>query len=419
MSSGHDRGDARSLPSQLHRLTNARLADGSLVDIEIDGEHVVDVVSADGTHPNGSATASVDLSGYLLLTAGADAHAHLDKALSWSAIEPPMGDLATAVASWHAYQEVMDTPDILLRARSAARKLLSNGVTAVRSHVDVLPGSRPLRGVAALLQLREELRGLMHIELVASGGETTPDAVIDEALDMGVDLLGGAPHFNSDPLAELRRLVAIAERRGVSIDLHTDEALDGEPTLDEYARLVREWPADRRATAGHCVRQGTLHPSELNRTIDALLASGMGVVTLPMTNLYLQGRDVMSNRPRGITALRELIDRGVMIGAGGDNVRDPFNPLGRSDPFETAMLLVVAGHLSANEAWHLVSDGSRAVMGLPRAGAEVGAQADFIAVRGQSLIEVIAEAPADRMVISGGRIVFRSSVTAVSAFDDR
>jgi cytosine deaminase len=98
------------------------------------------------------------------------------------------------------------------------------------------------------------------------------------------------------------------------------------------------------------------------------------------------------------------------VGAGADNVRDPFNPLGRSDALETAALLVVAGHLDLETAWHLVSNGARDVMRMPRAGAVPGAAAEFVAVRGASLGEVIAEASAERIVIHAGRVVARTTV---------
>ena len=100
----------------------------------------------------------------------------------------------------------------------------------------------------------------------------------------------------------------------------------------------------------------------------------------------------------------------MRVGAGADNVQDPFNPVGRGCAFETASLLVVAGHLTPQEAWNLVSDGARAVMGLPVAGPRVGARAELLAVRAQSLTDAIATAPADRIVIHEGRLVARSEL---------
>ncbi len=112
--------------------------------------------------------------------------------------------------------------------------------------------------------------------------------------------------------------------------------------------------------------------------------------------------------PRGLPALRALLQRGVRVGAGADNVRDPFNPVGRSCAFETASLLVTAGHLTPHQAWHLVSDGARSVMGLPAAGPHVGRRAELLAVKAGSLVEAIATAPAGRLVIHRGRLIAHS-----------
>jgi cytosine deaminase len=249
----------------------------------------------------------------------------------------------------------------------------------------------------------------MDIELVALAGSDAADETIEAALDAGVDLVGGAPHLAPSPLDDLRRLLALAHRRGVGVDLHTDEGLGGDPTIIEFARIVRDWTVP--VSAGHCVRLGTLEPVELDDVIAEILASDLGIISLPITNLYLQGWEHPVSTPRGLTALRPLLDAGVRVGAGADNVRDPFNPVGRSDALETASLLVTAGHLSLEEAYTAVSDGARSVMSLPKAGVTVGARAELLAVRGSSLSDVIANAPADRYVIHAGRLVAQSEVT--------
>jgi len=352
---------------------------------------------------------SLDLANFLLLTAPAEPHAHFDKALSWDLIDPPMGNLDLAIESWRDYSAVMTVESIADRARHAALLLLRQGTTAVRTHVDLLVGDDPMRGVRALVRVRDELSELMDIELVALAGPFVPSEQVVEALELGVDLVGGAPHLSEDPIADLRRLIGIAERHGVGADIHTDESLTGASTLGEYARLVRDWTAP--ASAGHCVRLGTLEPTELAAVISEVLASDLGIISLPITNLYLQGWQHPVSTPRGITALRALLDAGVRVGAGADNVRDPFNPVGRSDALETASLLVSAGHLTLDEAYAAVSSGARSVMSLPIAGVQVGAVAELLAVRGSTLSDVIANASADRFVIHAGRLVAQSTVT--------
>ncbi|WP_245741626.1 amidohydrolase family protein [Herbiconiux ginsengi] len=410
-----------TLPQRLTRLTDATLPDGRVVDVEITGDSVIAVTPAGSSRPDPRDLANdttLALDGFLLLTAPAEPHAHLDKALSWDLIEPPMGDLGLAIESWKRYAATMSTESIADRAREQALRMLANGTTAIRCHVDILSGPDPMRGVRALAQVREELRGLLDLELVALAGPTAPSDDVLEALDLGVDLVGGAPHLADDPEADLRRLLALAELRGVGVDMHTDESLDGALTLRTLAEVVRDWDASRPVTAGHCVRLGTLPPAELDEVIAEIVRSDIGIVTLPITNLYLQGWEHPVSTPRGLTAVRSLLDAGARLGAGADNVRDPFNPVGRSDALETASLLVTAGHLTLDEAYAAVSCGARDVMSLPVAGVEVGARAEFLAVRGRSLSDAIANASADRLVVHAGRLVARSQVTRSIALPD-
>ena len=389
-------------------LRHATLAEGLRCDVVLDGA-VVAAVAPAGSIPIVDPEATVDLDGWLLLTAPAEPHTHLDKALSFDLINPPLGGLDSAIASWTAYAATMSVDSIAERARTQALTMVANGITSVRTHVDVHPGV-PTRGAEALVRVRDELVGLVDIELVGLCSTFTVDADLEAALDAGLDLVGGAPHLAADPLAEVHRLVAIAARRGVGMDLHTDESLDGPVTLDVYARAVRDLRRDRQYSAGHCCRLGTMPAQQLAEVIDEVRRSDIGVIANPITNLYLQGWQHAVARPRGLTALRELIDAGVRVAAGADNVRDPFNPVGRSDALETASLLVSAGHLPPTEAWHLVSDGARSVMGLPDAGPRVGARAELLAVRATNLLDAIANAPADRIVIHEGRMVARSEL---------
>lgn len=392
-------------PRQLRRLIGASLPDGRRVDVELDGATVATVTPAAVGEPEPDA---LDLTGFVLLPAAAEPHAHLDKALSWDAIRPPMGDLRAAITAWRAYAETMTVEGVAARARRQALRMLSQGTTAIRTHVDVLLGDEPLRGIEALVQVREELAALIDIEIVALAGPDIADAAIDAALDAGADVLGGASHLADDPLADLNRLLDIAERRGVPIDLHTDEGLSAAVTLDAYARRTAGWAQNR--SAGHCVRLGTLDRPRRDAVITDAVASGIGIIANPITNLYLQGWDDDIAMPRGIAPARALLQAGARFAAGADNVRDPFNPLGRGDALETAMLLVAASHLTVDEAYAAVSTGAREVMGLPVAGVVPGAQADLLALRADSLVQAVAEAPAERLVLRRGALVAASTL---------
>lgn len=387
-------------------LLGATVADGSVVDVAIDDGVVTAVDPAASSAAVGDDV--LDLRGYLLMTAPAEPHAHLDKALSWDALAPKLGDLHDAIATWKAGSLLFDEESFRQRARAAALTLLRNGTTAVRTHVDVLVGDDPLRGVRAVDAVRRELHPLMDIEIVALIKTYSDVGLLHDALDAGADLVGGSPHSAPDPLAELDRLLSAAESRGVGADLHTDEFLFGDHhTIAEYAERARHWPAERIRTASHCTRLGTMSAGELDALLPRVAAAGIGVVANPITNLYLQGRDA-AVAPRGITAISALRAAGVPVAAGADNVRDPFNPLGRSDALETAMLTVIAGHVHPDDALTMVTDEARRVLGLPAAGPRIGARAELLAVRGTSVTDVIANAPADRVVIHNGVVVSRS-----------
>lgn len=399
-------------PVSIAALRGVRLTSGALVDIALDGDEVLAVVPAGSPLPDTDGEV-LDLDGYLVTTAGAEPHAHLDKSQSWDAIQPAFGDLERAIESWHAFAATLDEDDTLRRARSTALRMLASGITSVRTHVDLLRGDDALVGVRALVRLRDELDGLMDIELVALGGPNIPDAVFEAALDAGVDLVGGAPHLADDPIADLERLIALARRRDVGLDLHTDESLAGADTLAAYARLVAGW--NRPCTAGHCVRLSMMPATDLAALADEVRAADIGVIALPITNLYLQGWEADHAVPRGIAPIGRLKAAGVRVAAGADNVRDPFNPVGRCDHLETASLLVAAGHLAPADALDAVTLGARDVMNLPLAGPVAGARADLVAVRAASIGDAVAFADADRVVIHRGRLVSRTTVTTLTA----
>lgn len=399
-------------PVSIAALRGVRLASGDVVDIALDGDTVLAVVPAGTPLPETDGVV-LDLPGYLVTAAGAEPHAHLDKSQSWDAIRPPFGDLERAIESWHAFALTLDEDDTLRRARFTALRMLASGITSVRTHVDLLRGEDALTGVRALVRLRAELAGVMDLELVALGGPTVADEVFEAALDAGVDLVGGAPHLADDPVADLERLVALARRRDVGLDLHTDESLAGADTLAAYARAVTGWHRPR--TAGHCVRLSMMPAADLTALAEQVRTADIGVIALPITNLYLQGWDAEHAVPRGIAPIGRLRTAGVRVAAGADNVRDPFNPVGRCDHLETASLLVSAGHLAPEDALEAVTVGARDVMGLPFAGPVAGARAELVAIQADSLGEAVAFATADRVVIHRGRLVSRTRVATETA----
>lgn len=357
----------------------------------------------------------VDLTGRTLLPAAAEPHAHLDKALLRGQARNPEGTLDGALDAMRGLS--MTAEGILDRARRAAELALRRGFTAIRSHVDV-GGRRGAAGIEALVRLRQELRGLVDLQIVAlsagplAGLEGQPlRRQLRTALELGCDVVGGAPWHGANPLGSIDELTAAAADGGTAIDLHLDETTDASVlTVGRYARRVEELGLGGRAAASHCVSLGQQDPGQTSAIAGRLAAAGVAVIVLPQTNLGLQGRGLATRVPRALPPLGLLAEAGVLLAAGGDNWQDPFNAVGRIDPLETASLLTAAGHLPPARSYALVSENARAVLGLPPARLRTGDVADFTAIRAADLAEAVAGATEDRMVWRQGRLVANTTV---------
>ena len=382
-------------------IVDALLSDGRRANVRIvDGF----VHSVGGAAAPGDELLQAD--GRLLLPAMAEAHAHLDKAFLAETVPNATGDLMGAIVAMEEYRDVITLENTIERAERAARLIAANGATAIRTHADVTEGIG-LQAVEALITVRERLRSLVHIEIVALGGMpilgvegANSRALLRDAIAAGVDLVGGCPHLESDPVAATDFWLATADDAGLPVDLHTDETLD--PTrfaLPYLAEMVLRSGFAQRVTASHCVSLG-VQPHDVQRaTADALAEAGISVIALPSSNLFLQGRDQQVAMPRAITAVKALRESGVNLAAGADNLQDPFNLVGRGDCLETASLMVTAGHLSPVAAYHSVSGAVRSLMGLPRAGTEVGDVAELVLVDAGSVREAVAFAPPNRTLV--------------------
>ena len=395
-------GAAHLAGTAVAALRGARLPDGTLGDVLLDGGTVA---AASGMG------AELDARGWRVLPAACEPHAHLDKALTAPRLPPGVGnDLMAACDSWRALLPAIDRADIERRALAAIRRYVVRGITAIRTHVDLHAGPDPFRAVDALIGLRERLRGRVTLQVSLLAGHETPTGLVAAAAARGIDVMGGCPHLAPDPRAECTRMLDVAEARHLPVDLHVDEVLDvdlPDDDLDivELARQTLARGLTQAVTASHAVRLGMLPPSRLEPVLVDVARAGLGVVTLPITNLYLQARDATHAAPRGLTALHAILAAGLRLAAGADNMRDPFNPAGRADPFETTSLLQTAGHLTAEQALHAVTAGARAVLGLPRAGVAPGDVADLMLVPDVDLGDVLAGAEDARIVLSAGRVI--------------
>lgn len=396
-------------------VSTATLTTGDVVDILISDGVVAEVVDADpvprSTHGIREVIAA---DGYLLFPAPVEPHAHLDKAFLSNRVPNPTEDLAGAIAAVRSAYPSMDAADVTRRASHAIGLAVAHGYGAIRTHVDCRAEIGP-GNVEVICRLRDQVREVVDIQVVALGGEiTAPDGPAHRksliaALEAGADLVGGCPWLEPEPERAINDYFTIAGEYGLGIDFHIDETTDSDSrTLRMLAREVIDRAFALPVTASHCVSLGVQSPEEIRETAQLVAEAGITVVALPQTNLYLQGRRAGSAGPRGLTALDSLEAAGVVVAAGGDNWRDPFNPLGRVDPMETASLLVSAGHRKLASALEAVTDRARFVMGLPPIEVAPGFAADLLLIRADSLADAIGGASEERIVLKGGRVVART-----------
>ena len=374
---------------------------------------MIEAVGTDVAVPDGAEV--IDLTGWLVLPAAIEPHAHLDKVFLAEFVDNPTGDLYGAIEAMRANRHLMEIAPTVERAERAARTMARNGFTTVRTHADVTL-EHGIRSVEALTEVKRRVADVIDVEIVALcgwpvSGPAGADqrALLRDAMAAGADLVGGCPHleeYTGEGTIESATdvLLGIAADLDRGVDLHTDETLDpAADGLDLLARRVLEGFA-LPATASHCVSLGQQPETQQRATAERVAEAGVGVVTLPHTNLYLQGRGT-SPMPRALTAIGALRDAGVAVAAGADNVQDPFNPLGRLCPFETAALMILANHDLPTAAWAAVSTDAARVVGGRRHTAEhgtpaqmpvglaVGAPANLLAVPSRSVREAVAWAP--------------------------
>ena len=392
-----------------HIFRNARLSDGSHVDVHVSAGIV------EKTTPHDPTTVvnehETDAKGQLLLTTLAEPHAHLDKAFLAERIPNPSGDLLGAIHAVHEHAHTLTFDDIVERASRAVNIYLKNGTTRIRTHADTFDGST--LQVRALRQVANNFRDLCDIEICAlvqwplTGKEGKPSRLLAErARADGADLIGGCPHLDTDPSGANKVFLALAKDLDCNLDLHVDETLNaGMLSLRDLAkRVINKAPAFS-VTASHCVSLG-MQSTKVQKQVSKLVAeANIAIVTLPQTNLFLQGREHQTAMPRALTALTALRAAGVTVLAGGDNLQDPFNPMGRADPLEAAALLVSAGHYFPEDAYAAVSSKVHECLAKDSPFLAAGSSANFILTPAESIREFVAFANQPRSVFRNGVLI--------------
>jgi cytosine/creatinine deaminase len=359
------------------------------------------------------------LDGQLVLPGLVDIHQHLDKSRTRGLVSNPSGTLAGASAAYRALAPTITQDQMMARALRTIEACSAFGTVAIRSHTNIDPQSG-VRGIEAMVALRQRCADRMRIQVVAhvtsDATSMLPDTQVwlRSAIGLGIDAIGGVPAFSDQPIAFMKLLFEMAQHGGLPLDMHIDEHLDETKLLfDEVAQMTRAYGMAGRVVAGHCSALSAMPPDAALRTIDNLRDAGVGIVTLPAANLFLQGREADRLPPRGMTRIKQFLDAGVAVAAASDNVMDPFVPTGSGDLLEIARWTLLAGQLGLGDlrkAFEMVSAVPAQMMGLGQDwGIREGARADILVARADSVDDLVAGGSLDRTVLFGGRVVASTS----------
>ncbi len=392
-------------------LRNARIVDDQpLVDLALAHGQIV----ASGPNLSLPALRAWDLAGRVVLPGLVDAHVHLDK--NFFELPNSSGTLREAIDLWIGARHTLTRQSFVERANRALKAAVAHGTTTLRTHVDTLARA-DLIALEALLEVREEWCHAVDLQIVAlgcPGASPEYDAVLREALDLGADLVGGAPALEADPYQSVRTAFALAEATGKPIDLHIDETeAPHMNTLGYLAELTIAHGMQGQVTAGHCCSLAFMDAKTAAQVIDKVALAQLNIVTLPSCNLVLMGRN-HDPIPRGITRVAELLAQGVNVCAASDNVADPFNPFGAYDLLQIANLTAHLAHLSGTSeimtCLRMVTNRAAQTLGLATYGLQTGCSADLVVVDATNVRAAVTMIPPRLATFKRGKLIVQTTI---------
>jgi len=405
------------------------------------GSEKYDIFIADGeineiTEPgSGRDDAEIehDAASNLVTPTFSEPHCHLD--LSQTAGKPGWNDdgsLLSGIKLWNEYKQDISKSDVQERARKTIKWFVANGVTRIRTHVDV--SETELVCAEAVLDLKEELKDTVEIQVVAfpqAGILTDPENCerMEEVVQMGADHVGAIPHFeytNQDGVESVKMAMDMAEEYNVGADLHIDEIDDPGSRFTEVLvseALKREFTGP--VTASHSTALHSYPNAYANKLITWLAEAGVNVITNPLDNSVLQGAHDDYPRRRGHTRVDELHDAGVTVGLGHDSVMDVVYEYGTADPLEAAYVLAhyahMNGHADVETLWNMLTKANASIFGESddEYGLDEGNEGSIIVHNASTPHEAIRTRANRQLVVSRGEVVSKADPmqSTVSLFD--
>jgi cytosine deaminase len=365
----------------------------------------------------GAAAHELDAAGQLVTPPFVDAHFHMDSALSYGLPRVNQsGTLLEGIALWGELKPQLSQDAIVERALRYCDWAVAKGLLAIRSHVDVCDPR--LLAVEALLHVREQVKPYLDLQLVAfpqDGVLRSPNALhqLRRALDMGVDVVGGIPHFErtaQDGAESVRVLCELAAHRGLRVDMHCDETDDPHSRhIETLAFHAQRLGLQGRVAGSHLTSMHSMDNYYVSKLLPLIKEAGVAAIANPLINITLQGRHDTYPKRRGMTRVPEMLASGIPVAFGHDCVLDPWYSLGSGDMLEVAhMGLHVAqmtGQSAMRQCFDAVTSTPAAILGLEGYGLDVGCHADLILLQARDPIEAIRLRATRLAVIRRGHVV--------------
>jgi cytosine deaminase len=370
------------------------------------------VAAIGGEAEAGTAASVLDAAGRALVPGFVDAHVHLDKAFLLERTAACAPQLTAAIEAVAAVRDQIPLDVVRDNARRAIELLIQNGVTAARVHVEI-DGAVGLDLMHVQLALAAEWRDRISLQLVAfpQRGLERPGILqlMASAMAEGLSVVGGCPYVDRDPAWHLDRVFALAERHAAPIDLHLDFSDDiGSSLLALVAERVRAHGLGGRVTIGHVTTLAAMRPDAQCAALELLAETGISLVLLPATDLFLAGHGEPGTR--SLAPFERALAAGVRVAIANNNIQNPFAPFGNGNLVQAAWLTGImrraaelrlrAGLLEA------ISREPAAILGLPEHGPTLGAQADFALLDVERVEDVMLLAPPVLATVRGGCLTY-------------
>jgi cytosine deaminase len=361
----------------------------------------------------------IEAQGWLLSPPFVDAHFHMDATLSHGLPRVnASGTLLEGIALWGELKPQLTQEAVVERALQYCDWAVARGLLAIRSHVDVC--DERLLAVEALLHVRERVKPYLDLQLVAfpqDGALRAPGAManLERALDLGVDVVGGIPHFErtmAEGAESVRLLCELAAARGLPVDLHCDESDDPlSRHVETLAFHARRLGLQGRITGSHLTSMHSMDNYYVSKLIPLMAEAGVQVVANPLINITLQGRHDSYPKRRGMTRVPELMAAGLTVAFGHDCAMDPWYALGSADMLEVAAMGLHVAQMTSQAQMRACYDAVTVhparLLGLQGYGLEVGCHADLVLLQAHSPAEAIRLRAQRLWVMRRGRVVSR------------